>query len=434
MLEVISGCRSCGRADLETMLAFGDLPLADAFAGPEELGGPDPVYPLTVAVCASCALVQLRETVSPETLFDESYRYYSSFSDALVEHSRANAQALIRSRGLGPESLVVEIASNDGYMLRHFVEQGVPVVGFEPAPGPASVAESLGIPTIRRFFGIDEGTRLARERRPADVVIANNVLAHVPDLNGFVAGIGAALGPDGVAVVEVPYVRDLLERREFDTIYHEHLCYFSVSALAPLFQRHGLSLNRVEHLSIHGGSLRLHVGRLERVDESVGRFLRAEKQGGLTETLPYLRFAAEVEETQRVLVDLLRELKDGGVRIAGYGAAAKGTTLLNACGIGRDLIDYVVDRNTFKQGRFIPGVRIPIRDPELLISDMPEYVLLLAWNFREEILAQQNEYVRRGGRFIQPIPRASVITGTGGRDDGMDATQPVGSSGGVERR
>jgi SAM-dependent methyltransferase len=407
--EVIAGCRSCGSSALEPILSLGEVPLADGLVDPSRMNGPDARYPLDVAFCTGCSLVQVIETVSPEVLFDETYVYFSSFSDELLRHSRANAERLIEARHLGSGSLVLELASNDGYMLRNFAERGIPVLGIDPAPGPAHAARDAGIPTLEAFFGDELAKSLRTDGTRADVVIANNVLAHVPDLNGFVEGIRIVLQDGGVAVIEAPYVKDLIDRCEFDTIYHEHLCYFSVSALVPLFERHGLTLERVEHLAIHGGSLRLFVGAGVEAGDSVRTYLEDERRAGLTEVDYYLDFAARVRAIQRDLLATVRGLKESGSRIAGYGAAAKGTILLNSTGIGADLIDFVVDRNVHKQGRLVPGVRIPIDDPSRLESEMPDYLLVLAWNFKDEIMRQQDGYRRRGGRFLIPVPEPVVV-------------------------
>jgi SAM-dependent methyltransferase len=407
--EVIAGCRSCGSSALEPILSLGEVPLADGLVDPSRMNGPDARYPLDVAFCTGCSLVQVIETVSPEVLFDETYVYFSSFSDELLRHSRANAEQLIEARHLGSGSLVLELASNDGYMLRNFAERGIPVLGIDPAPGPAHAARDAGIPTLEAFFGDELARSLRTDGTRADVVIANNVLAHVPDLNGFVEGIRIVLQDGGVAVIEAPYVKDLIDRCEFDTIYHEHLCYFSVSALVPLFERHGLTLERVEHLAIHGGSLRLFVGAGVEAGDSVRTYLEDERRAGLTEVDYYLDFAARVRAIQRDLLATVRGLKESGSRIAGYGAAAKGTILLNSTGIGADLIDFVVDRNVHKQGRLVPGVRIPIDDPSRLESEMPDYLLVLAWNFKDEIMRQQDGYRRRGGRFLIPVPEPVVV-------------------------
>lgn len=409
MFEVISSCRACGTPNLVPILYLGETPLADALLKGEQLLQAEEKYPLTVVFCTACSLMQILQTVSPETLFCQDYPYYSSFSPALLAHSRENALRLIASQKLNADSLVVELASNDGYMLRNFVEQGIPVLGIDPAEGPAKAAEQAGIPTLCTFFGQQLAQRLRNEGKQADVLIANNVLAHVPDLNGFVEGIRVLLKEEGVAVVEVPYVKNLIEHCEFDTIYHEHHCYFSVTALVALFQRHGLSLYDVEHYPVHGGSLRLYIGVQKTMTASVQAYLEDEAQRQLTHVSYYEDFATRVEGIKTALVDMLRGFKQAGKRLAAYGAAAKGSTLLNYMGIDTRLIDFVVDRNVHKQGLYMPGVHIPIYVPEKLLVDMPDYVLLLSWNFQDEILRQQDTYRRQGGKFIVPIPYPMVV-------------------------
>lgn len=401
-------CRSCGSGDLQPILSLGMMPLTDAYVDPGAPGRSEPRYPLDLALCAECSLIQILHTVPPEEMF-EDYQYFSSFSDTLLAHSREHARRLVATRGLGPGSLVLEVASNDGYLLRYFLEAGVPVLGIDPAGGPADAAEAAGIPTLREYFGVELAERLIREGRRADVLLANNVLAHVPDLNGFVAGIAAVLGENGIAQIEVPYVKDLIENLEFDTIYHEHLCYFSVTALRPLFARHGLSLNGVQHLEVHGGSLRLTVAREEDGDGSVDAYLEAEERAGMGGYEYYSLFADRVEEVKSRLRKLLGSLREAGKRIAAYGAAAKGTILLNASGIAAPLVEYIVDRNPHKQGLLLPGVRLPIHDPSRLVEDRPDYVVILAWNIADEIMAQQGAYRRAGGRFIVPIPSPTVV-------------------------
>lgn len=409
IIETRTNCRSCGASPLKPFLSLGELPLTAAFVPAEQINEPEPRYPLTVAFCEGCALVQLMETVSPEVIFGRDYPYYSSFSDALLQHSRENALSLIESRELTAGSLVVELASNDGYLLRNFVEKGVPVLGIDPADGPSRAAEEAGVPTLCAFFGADLASRLRGEGKVADVIIANNVLAHVADLNGFVEGIAVLLKDDGVAVIEAPYVRDLVESCEFDTIYHEHLCYFSVTALSALFERHGLHLNDVTHHEIHGGSLRLYVGHRSETSAAVAECLSAEKAAGIDDFAYYRDFAARVNGVREGLRDLLASAAIADKRVAAYGAAAKGCVLLNYAGVGSERIDFVADRNVHKQGMYMPGVRIPVREPEALLSEMPDYVLLLAWNFKDEIMRQQGEYVKRGGRFIVPIPSPEVV-------------------------
>jgi hypothetical protein len=391
-------------------LSLGETPLADALVRPEVAGEPEPRFPLDVAFCPSCSLVQITEDVPPDQLFVDNYLYFSSFSDELLRHAERHATALTERKGLGPYDLVVEVASNDGYLLRNFAERGIPVLGIDPAPDQADAAEAIGIPTLREFFGHELAARIVAERGPADVIVANNVMAHVPDLNGFVAGLRVLIADDGVITVENPYVRDLIDRCEFDTIYHEHHCYFSCSSVAALTERHGLHLNHVEYFpDLHGGTLRWHLGVRDDPSAVVGEYLRAEAAGGLTDIGYYKDFADRVERVGTDLRELLGRLRDDGASIAAYGAAAKGSTLLNAVGIGTDVLDFVVDRNVHKQGLLMPGVHLPIRDPSALLDERPDYTLLLAWNFADEILAQQDEYRRRGGRFIVPVPEPRVV-------------------------
>ena len=402
-------CRSCRGTDLSVFLSLGDLPLSDGLLAADDLERKEPRYPLDVAFCPDCTLVQILETVPPEQLFGADYPYFSSFTDTLLEHSAANVQARIAERQLDGSSLVVELASNDGYLLQYYQARGIPVLGIDPAPGPVAAARKRGIETLQAFFGRDLAARLAADGRRADVIHANNVLAHVADTNGFVAGIGVLLKEDGVAVIEAPYVKELIDHGEFDTIYHEHLCYFSVTALAQLFRRHGLSLNRVEPLEIHGGSLRLFVGRRSQADRSVGEYLQAEQASGMDRLEYYSDFSSRVERIRSDLLALLERLRRGGARIAGYGAAAKGTILLNFSGIGPEVLGFVADRNVHKQGRYIPGVRLPIAPPARILEDQPDYLLILPWNFKEEIMEQQSEYRRRGGRFIVPVPQPVIL-------------------------
>lgn len=402
-------CRICGGADLSVFLDLGRTPLANALLRPEDLTLPEPRFPLELALCKTCSLVQILETVPPEQLFSE-YLYFSSFSTTMIAHARTLVSRLIAERELGPDSLVVEIASNDGYLLQWYLAAGIPVLGVEPARNVAAVAMEKGIATEVAFFGSEVGRQIARERQGAAIIHANNVLAHVAELNDVVAGIAALLAPDGVAVVEAPYLKDLVDAVEFDTIYHEHLCYFSLTALERLFRRHGLAIEDVERINIHGGSLRIFAvpAATARPRPAVGELLAAER-AWVTDQAFYQRFASQVDELRTDLVGLLRRLRSEGHRICAYGAAAKGSTLLNSFGIDRSLIEYVVDRSSYKQGRYMPGVHLPIFGPERLLADRPDYVLLLTWNFAAEILEQQAEYRRLGGKFIIPVPSPTVV-------------------------
>jgi SAM-dependent methyltransferase len=391
-------------------LSLGTTPLADALVAPERAGEPEERFPLDVAFCPDCSLVQILHAVAPEKLFVDNYLYFSSFSPALLAHARRHALGLIESRRLGPDSLVVELASNDGYLLSNFVERGVPVLGIDPAPEPAAAARAAGVPTLEAFFGSELARALRAEGRRADVLVANNVMAHVPDLNGFVEGISILLADDGVATIENPYVRDLVDRGEFDTIYHEHFCYFSCTAVDALLRRHGLFLNDVERFDdLHGGTLRWYAGHHEDPSPAVRRYLAEEQRCGLTGADYYRHFAGRVASIQAELRDLLGDLKARGHRLAAYGAAAKGATLLNSTGIGLDLLDFVVDRNPHKQGRLMPGAHLPIYDPSELVARRPDEVLLLAWNFAAEIVEQQRPYLDLGGRFIVPVPRPAIL-------------------------
>jgi SAM-dependent methyltransferase len=411
VLDDVAACRSCERPGLRPFLSLGKTPLANALIPPDRLGADEPAFPLDVGFCTHCSLVQILETVPADVIFNKDYPYYSSFSEELLLHSREHVQQLIAERQLGPQNLVVEIASNDGYLLTNVVEAGVKALGIEPTPGPAAEARAAGVPTLEEFFGLELAERLTSEDVRADVIVANNVMAHVPELNDFVAGMALLLADDGVITVENPWVRELVDRLAFDTVYHEHFCYFSCTAVDILVRRHGLFLNHVEYFpDLHAGTLRWHLGKSDSPSPAVGRFLASERDDGVTSFDYYRGFAHRVEAAREELVSFLVDLKEQGATIAAYGAAAKGATLLNFTGLDSSVIDFVVDRNPHKQGRFMGGARLPILPTEALVERAPDYTLILAWNFATEIAAQQLEYTDAGGRFVVPLPQPRLLT------------------------
>jgi SAM-dependent methyltransferase len=404
-------CRACGSDSVTPVLEFGNTPLADRLLTDETLTEPEPIVPLTFAFCPDCGLAQVQETVDPDVLFFDEYPYFSSVSPSLLDHFRSSALDLIETLDLDAMSFVVEAGSNDGYMLRNFTEHDIPVLGIDPAEGPARTARQKGVRTRCTYFSKQVGRDLRDEGKQADLFLANNVLAHVPDLNGFVEGIRLALKPGGQAVIEVPYVVDLIDHGEFDTIYHQHLCYFSVTALDRLFRCHDLYLNRVDRVSLHGGSLRLYVARQEEVGDSVRNLLSEEQKRGVNRIDFYTAFRSRVDRLKTELRQLLDRLQNAGHRIVGYGAAAKATTLLSYCNITADDLDYIVDLNEYKHGRYMGRTHIPIYPTERLLDDQPDAALILAWNFAEEIMEQQAEFARRGGQFLVPIPKPKIVEG-----------------------
>jgi SAM-dependent methyltransferase len=401
-------CRSCGHQPLDPVLSLGETPLANSLVPADRLDAAEPRYPLDVVFCSRCALVQITVSVPPEEMFTE-YAYFSSFADTVTENARLLVERLVQDRELRAGNLAMEIASNDGYLLKNYVAAGVPVLGIDPARNIAEVAIGNGVPTRAEFFGRELAQQLVGEGLRADVLHANNVMAHVPDVNGVVAGIATVLADDGVAVIETPYVREMVDRLEFDTIYHEHLFYYSLSSFDALLRRNGLAAVDVEKIPIHGGTIRVYAAKPGTpVAPAVKDLLTDEQQLGMT-TIDYYRdFASRVDSLCDQLRELLLGLRRDGKRIAAYGAAAKGATLLNRIGVGAATIDFVADRNVHKQGLYMPGVHIPIVDPERLLADRPDYVLLLAWNFADEVMAQQSAYKAQGGQFIVPVPEPAV--------------------------
>jgi SAM-dependent methyltransferase len=408
-------CRSCGAPLSHTFVDLGEQPLSNAFLTREQLeAGDDPRYPLHARVCEECLLVQVDEVVPPEAIFSDDYAYFSSYSQSWLDHAARYADEAAARVGLDPSSLVIEVASNDGYLLRNFVAAGVPVLGVEPAANVAEVAVEAGIPTDVEFFGALHANAIRERGLSADLVVANNVFAHVPGLNDFSAGLAAVLKPEGVVTIEVQHLLRLIERVEFDTIYHEHFYYFSLLAGRAVLARAGLRVFDVEELPTHGGSLRMWVS-LEGASATwpetpaVERVLEAERAAGLDSLDAYAAFAPEVARVLEELRAFLRDARRDGSRVAGYGAAAKGNTLLNSAGVGTDDVAYVVDRSPHKQGLFLPGSHLPVFDPEHVRDDRPDYLLLLAWNLRDEITEQMAHVREWGCRFVVPVPRLEVV-------------------------
>ena len=403
-------CRSCGVRHHELILDLGHQPLANNLLCPGDLHKPEPRFPLRLFVCPGCWLVQITDLVPPVELFSE-YLYFSSFSEAMLQHARNAAGRYTVEFGLDKESLVIEIASNDGYLLKNFVATQIPCLGIEPAANIASVARDQGIETLGEFFGESLARKLAAECRVADLILGNNVFAHAPDPNDFVAGLRTLLKPGGRIVLEFPYAVEMIAQCEFDTIYHEHVFYFTLTSLQPLFRRHGLDVLHVEQLPIHGGSLRIFAGHAGRhpTHASVAALQAEETRQGVATPHYYAGFARRVAATKRALCDLIDRLKHQGKTIAAYGASAKGSTLLNFFGLGNAEIEFVADRSPYKQGRLTPGTHLPIVPAEELVIRMPDYTLLLTWNFADEILRQQADYRQRGGKFILPIPEVKIV-------------------------
>jgi len=408
-----AGCRFCGAGLRHTFVDLGMSPLCQTQIARQDLDKGENFYPLRAFVCEQCWLVQLREYVAPDVIFSREYPYFSSFSDSWVEHARRYVAHVIEDFALDKNSFVVELASNDGYLLQHVRQAGIRCLGIEPTASTAAAAVAKGIPTLQEFFGLALARRLVAESGAADLVAGNNVLAHVPDLNDFVAGIAALLKPTGIGTFEFPHLLRLMEHNQFDTIYHEHFSYFSLTTVRAVFVRHGLQLFDVRELPTHGGSIRIYVqpaatgGR--QVTERVRSLLRTEVEAGMTDLDTYGRFQAQVHATKRQLLAFLIEARNSGKRIAGYGAPGKGNTLLNYCGIGTDLLDFTVDRNPAKMGTWTPGTRIPILDPDVILERRPDYVLILPWNLKEEITRKMSVVRSWGGRFVVPIPTVEIV-------------------------
>jgi len=406
------GCLSCGTALQHTFVDLGMSPLCESYVPKERLNEAEPFYPLHVYVCDQCFLVQLEEYVSPEAIFTE-YAYFSSYADSWVEHMRRYADMITQRLSLTRDSLVVEVASNDGYLLQHFVEKGIPVLGVEPAANVARVATAKGIPTLVQFFGEETAREMVAGGLRADLICGANVLAQVPRPNDFVKGLQLLLKPGGVVTIEFPHLLRLMAENQFDTIYHEHFSYFSFLSAERIFAAQGLTVFDVEELPTHGGSLRLYARHAEdtaRPVTSRARELRQrEIEAGIRRLETYARFGEQVKETKRRLLEFLIEVKRHGKTVVGYGAPGKGNTLLNYCGVRTDFIDFTVDRSPYKQGKFLPGTRIPIHHPDRIRETKPDYVLILPWNFKDEIVEQMAFIRDWGGRFVVPIPEASIL-------------------------
>lgn len=404
-------CRHCGNALQHTFIDLGMSPLCETFLSETQLGEPEAYYPLHVRVCDACWLAQLPEFVSPAHIFTE-YAYFSSYSTSWVAHAKGYCEMIKARLGLQPNSFVVELGSNDGYLLQHFIGLGQRVLGIEPAANVAEAARAKGIPTRTAFFNTGIAREIVAEHGNADLIVANNVLAQVPQLNDFVAGMAQLLAPEGVITIEVPHLERLIAENQFDTIYHEHFSYFSLVTLNRIAAANGLMPIDVEMLPTHGGSLRAYLARRgsrHPVSTRVGDMLTRERQGRLETLAAYSDFSGRVQRTKRNLLSVLIAAKEAGKRICGYGAPGKGNTLLNYCGIGTDFLDFTVDRNPYKHGRFTPGMHIPIKPVEAIDAARPDYVLILPWNLKQEIVTQMRHIGEWGGKFIVPIPEIAVI-------------------------
>jgi SAM-dependent methyltransferase len=403
-------CRFCGGA-LHDFVDLGMSPLCESFLAADQLDAMEPFYPLKVMVCGGCFLAQVKEYVAPESIFRE-YAYFSSFSQAWLDHARRYAEMAVERFQLTPGARIVELASNDGYLLQFFLARGFDVLGIDPAENVAKAAEAKGVRTLTRFFNGESARELADAGVLADLVIGNNVLAQVPDINGFLAGVPTLLTPRGVATFEFPHLLRLIEENQFDTIYHEHFSYFSLMTAERILAAQGLRVFDVEELWTHGGSLRLYVCHADNAAQptlpAVAALVEREQRAGLRELRTYAAFEQRVRETKRGLLEFLIDAKRAGKTVAGYGAPGKGNTLLNYCGIRRDFLDYTVDRNPYKHGKFLPGTHIPVLPPERIDATRPDYLLILPWNLKDEIMAQMAHIRSWGGRFVVPIPVVTV--------------------------
>jgi SAM-dependent methyltransferase len=403
-------CRFCSTSLTHTFCDLGMSPLSNSYITAENLQATEPTYPLHAYVCGECFLVQLDEFASPQELFSD-YAYFSSYSDSWLEHCRRYTQLMLSRFRLDASSLVVEIASNDGYLLQYFVEAGIPVLGIEPAANVAAVATDKGIPTITKFFGVETAKALVDAGQQADLLVGNNVLAHVPDINDFAAGLAVALKTDGVITMEFPHLLQLMQNTQFDTIYHEHFSYLSLLSVEKIFARHGLQVFDLDELPTQGGSLRIYARRTasEPVRDSINSMRATEAEAGLNDLNTYTGFADQVQEAKRRLLEFLTIAKRDGKRVAAYGAPAKGNTLLNYCGVRRDLVEFTVDRSPAKQDRFLPGTHIPVYAPEKVAEAKPDYLLILPWNIKDEIMAKMHHIRDWGGKFVVPIPAVEVL-------------------------
>jgi C-methyltransferase C-terminal domain/Putative zinc binding domain/Methyltransferase domain len=409
---VEAACRHCGEALTESVCDLGMSPLSNSYVKPDHVNRAEVFYPLHALVCSSCLLVQLEAFQSADHIFSDEYAYFSSYSSSWLAHCKSYTDKMVLDHGIGPQHLVVELASNDGYLLQYFHERGIPVLGVEPTANTAAVAIDRGVPTRVEFFGAAFARQLVSEGVRADLLLGNNVLAHVPDLNDFVQGMSILLADDGFITMEFPHLMQLMRHNQFDTIYQEHFCYFSLLAVQRVFASFGLRIFDVEQLGTHGGSLRIfacHDSNSRVTTPRIGILLAEEQADGLHDLHGYRRFADNVRATKRALLRFLIDANEAGKSVVGYGAPAKGNTLLNYCGVSTDLIEFTVDRSPHKQGLYLPGVHIPIKHPDAIVERRPDYVLVLPWNLKDEIMSDMAHIRSWGGQFVLPIPTLTVV-------------------------